>query len=96
MQARLRFFRAKFVQFHAIGEAVVTLRKLAQGFSAATAGIENVGGHVLRKLDTPQDMADVIRIGGIIPHPHLIHQAADDLGVYRILSFRELLREPVQ
>ena len=51
VQSCLRLLRAAFVQFHAIGIAVVSLGKLPQGLTAATARVDQIGGHALRKLD---------------------------------------------
>ena len=45
-------FGTAFVQLHTIGIAVVSLGKLPQGLTAATARVDQIGGHALRKLDT--------------------------------------------
>ena len=91
-QARLRFLRPGFIQLHAIGVAVVALGKLAQGLTAAAAGVQQIGDHVLREPDAPEDVPDVLRIGGIVAHPHVVHQSADHRRVHRIRRFRQLFR----
>ena len=93
VQARLRLLRTAFIQLHAIGIAVVTLGDLPQCLSAAAAGVKDVGGHPLRKGDALQHQRNVIRIGGIVPQLHVVHEPPDGDRVDSVF-LRELLCEP--
>jgi len=73
----LRFFRAVFVQLHAVGVAVVAVGKLPKRLTAAAARIEQIRRHALRELDTAQNVRDVFRICRIVAHADMIHQPPD-------------------
>ena len=73
----LRFLRAVFVQLHAVGVAVVAIGKLPKRLAAAAAGVEQIGRHTLRKLDTAQDVRDILRVCRIVAHADMIHQPPD-------------------
>ena len=93
VQAGLRLLRTAFIQLHPIGIAVVALGDLPQCLSAAAAGVKDVGGHTLRKRDALQHQRNVIRIGGIVPQLHVVHEPPDGGRVDGVF-LRELLREP--
>ena len=93
VQTGLRLLRTAFIQLHPIGIAVVALGDLPQCLSAAAAGIEDVGGHTLRKRDALQHQRNVIRIGGIVPQLHVVHEPPDG-GCVDSVFLRELLHEP--
>ena len=93
VQAGLRLLRTAFIQLHPIGIAVVALGDLPQRLSAAAAGVKDIGGHALRKGDALQYECDVIRIGGIVPQFHVVHEPPDD-GRVDSIFLRELLCEP--
>ena len=93
VQAGLRLLRTAFIQLHPIGIAVVALGDLPQRLSAATAGIKDIGGHAIRKRDALQHQRNVIRIGGIVPQLHVVHEPPDGDRVDSVF-LRELLCEP--
>ena len=73
----MRFLRAVFVQFHAVGVAVVAVGKLPKRLAAAAAGIEQIRRHALRKRDPAQDVCDIFRVRRIVAHAHMVHQPPD-------------------
>ncbi len=73
----LRFLRAVFVQFHAVGVAVVAIGKLPKRLAAAAAGVEQIRRHALRKRDPAQDVRDVFRICRVVAHADMVHQPSD-------------------
>ena len=81
VQARLRLLRPALVQLHAVSVAVVPLGELPEGLAAAAAWVKQVGGDALREPDTPQDKGNIVRIGGIAAHLHIVHQPPNDGGV---------------
>ena len=89
VQTGLRLLRTAFIQLHPIGIAVVALGDLPQRLSAAAAGVKDIGGHALRKGDALQYQCDVIRIGGIVPQFHVVHEPPDDGRVDSIFLRRE-------
>ena len=84
VQPCLSLLRAAFVQFHAVGKAVIALGDLPEGLAAAAAGVKDIGDDTRRKPDTPQNMADIFRVGGVVAHAYLIHQPGDGFGVHRV------------
>ena len=96
VQPCLGLLRAALVQFHAVGKAVVALGDLPQGLAAAAAGVEDIGSDALREPDAPQDMSDVLRIGGIVSHAHLVHQSADGLGVHGVRALGKFFGKAAQ
>ncbi len=77
MQAGLGLLSPALVQLYPVGIAVIPLSELPQGFPAAAAGVKQIGGHLLRELDAPQNEGDVIRVGGVVAQPDIVHQPAN-------------------
>ena len=93
VQTRLRLLRTAFIQLYTIGIAVVALCDLPQCLSAATAGVKDIGGHALRERDTLQHQRDILRIGGIVPQLHVVHEPPNG-GRADGVFLRKLLCEP--
>ena len=77
VKSGLRFFRAVFVQLHAVGVAVVAVGKLPKRLAAATARVEQIRRHALRKRDPAQDVRDSFWVCRIVAHTDMIHQPPD-------------------
>ena len=89
MQARLRLLRPALIQLHAVCIAVIPLGELPEGLAAAAAWVQQIGGDAHRELDTPQNMGNIVRIGGVIAQLYIVHQPADYSCVGRSL-YRKL------
>ena len=96
VQSCLGLLRTAFVQLHAVGKAIVALGDLPEGLAAAAAGVEDIGGDALREPDAPQDMADVLRVSGIVAHTHLIHQPPNGFGVHGVRAFWKFIGKAPQ
>ena len=70
----LGFLRTVFVQFHAVGVAVVAVGKLPERLAAAAARVKQICYHALRELNAAQDVRDILRVCWVIAHADMIHQ----------------------
>ena len=77
VEPRLGLLRAVFVQFHAVGVAVVAVGKLPKRLAAAAAGIEQIRRHALRKCNAAQDVRDILRVRRVVAHADMVHQPPD-------------------
>lgn len=81
-----------FVQFHAVGVAVVAVGKLPERLAAAAAWIEQIGRHSLRKLDTAQDVRNILRVCRVIAHADMVHQPPNDRRVDGVRLWKRLCK----
>ena len=88
----LRFLRAVFVQLHAVGVAVVAVGKLPKRLAAATARVEQIRRHALRKRDPAQDVRDILRVCRIVAHTDMIHQPPDHRRVDAVTNRERLCK----
>ena len=77
VEPRLGLLRTVFVQLHAVGVAVVAVGKLPKRLAAATARVEQIRRHALRKRDPAQNVRDIFRVCRIVAHTDMIHQPPD-------------------
>ena len=81
VQPTLGLLGPVLIQLHTVGEAVVALGQLPKGLAAAAAGVQQIGGDTLGKLDALQHGGNVVRVSRVVAHLYMVHETADDGGV---------------